>query len=191
MGALYRHAAILTALVALCPAVGACGSQPAPVRTTIAPAAATPVRVRVTLEPRRVLAHIPRSFLGISTEYWTIPFWSAHPQLLARVFSQLEGSGGPIYLRIGGDSADRSFWSPRRELPEWVFELTHDWLGRTATVIRATGARVILDLNVVTATPSKAAGWARTARARLRAGAASPSRSATSQISTDSASGAT
>jgi hypothetical protein len=53
---------------------------------------------------------VSRSFLGISTEYWTIPTWAKHMSLLRRVFSLITQEG-PVVLRIGGNSADRSMWS--------------------------------------------------------------------------------
>jgi hypothetical protein len=109
---------------------------------------------------------IPSSFLGISTEYWALPLWAHHLSLLERVLSLVRGPG-PLVLRIGGDSADRTFWSPVREMPEWAFEVTPEWLREVRTIVRHTGARLILDLNLATATPTIAARWARVAEAML------------------------
>ena len=40
---------------------------------------------------------------------------------------------GRFVLRIGGDSSDRSFWDPDiRRLPHWAFEVTPDFVERTA-----------------------------------------------------------
>jgi hypothetical protein len=72
-----------------------------------------------------------------------------------------------VRLRIGGDSADRVVWAPLRELPEWAYELNGGWLSQVARIVRATHVKLILDLNLVTATPSLAARWARTALAQL------------------------
>jgi hypothetical protein len=118
--------------------------------------------------PRRPRA-IPRSFLGISTEYWTLPIWDRHPALLKRVLGLLTVDA-PLVLRIGGDSADRSLWSPVSELPEWAYELTPGWLSKVRHVVAITGSRVILNLNYVTATPTIAARWARAAEANLPRG---------------------
>jgi hypothetical protein len=114
------------------------------------------------------MRRIPPSFLGISTEYWALPVWARHLSLLDRVLADLHGPG-PLVLRIGGDSADRTFWSPVRSLPRWAFELTPAWLREVRTIIRHTGARLILDLNLVTATPAIAVRWARIAEAALPA----------------------
>jgi len=136
------------------------GRPPAFTSTTAGPAAA------VTVGPSARATPVPLSFLGISTEYWTVPVWTAHMPLLRRVFGLLEANG-PLVLRIGGDSADHTFWAPAKELPEWVFELTPAWLRQVSGMVRDTGASLILDLNLVTATPGNAARWARAAEATL------------------------
>ncbi len=112
---------------------------------------------------------VPRSFLGISTEYWALPLFERHSALLARVLSLVRVPGnGPLVLRVGGDSADSTFWAPRRRrLPRWAFELTPRWFARTGSLLRQTGARLILDLNLVTDTPQVAAQAAAAARAAL------------------------
>jgi hypothetical protein len=127
------------------------------------------IQARVVVSSRAALMSIPPSFLGISTEYWALPLWARHVALLDRVLSLVRGPG-PLALRIGGDSADRTFWSPIRELPEWAFELTPAWLREVRTIVRHTGARLILDLNLVTATPANAARWAQIAEAKLPRG---------------------
>ena len=109
---------------------------------------------------------VPRSFLGISTEYWTIPVWANHLSLLGQVLSSL-APDGPIVLRIGGSSADQARWAPAQELPEWVFEITPSWLRQVRQIVNRFGVRVILDLNLVTATPQIAVRWARAAEAAL------------------------
>jgi hypothetical protein len=99
--------------------------------------------------------HVPASFLGVSTEYWALPLFERHGKLLERVLSLLKVPGaGPLVLRIGGTSADVTFWDPSaRPLPKWAFGVTREWFTRTAALLRRTGARVILDLNLLTDTP--------------------------------------
>jgi hypothetical protein len=70
---------------------------------------------------------------------------------------------GPVVLRIGGNSADRSIWSPKKELPEWVFELTPSWLARTSEIVRQLHVMLIIDLNLLSDTPAAASKWACTA----------------------------
>jgi Glycosyl hydrolase family 79 C-terminal beta domain len=137
----------------------------APLGTTAQPGASG-VQARVALVSGAAPINVPRSFLGISTEYWTIPVWGRHPVLLKRVLAMLRVDA-PLRLRIGGDSADHSFWAPQRELPAWIFELTPSWLSDVTRIARESDVRFILDLNLVTATPRSAARWAATAQKKL------------------------
>jgi hypothetical protein len=132
------------------------------------PETAVPL-ARVTVLPDGPALRVPPSFLGFSTEYWTLPYWEQHPDVVQRVISLVHVPGDPPFvLRIGGDSADRALWEPgRQESPEWAFELDPQWLGQTRSLIMQTGVRVILDLNLITATPHIAAAWAQAAAAAL------------------------
>ena len=112
---------------------------------------------------------VSRSYLGLSTEYWSLPLYAHHVAALERVLSLLHVPGdGPLLLRVGGDSADRAFWDPReRRLPRWAFPVTPRWTRLVGAIVRGTGIRLILDLNLITGSPAAAAGWAKAARARL------------------------
>jgi hypothetical protein len=112
---------------------------------------------------------VPRSFLGLSTEYWALPLWSRHLPLLERVLSLVHAPGdGPLILRIGGDSADHALWeAPTRLIADWVFDVTPAWLRETARLARQARLRLILDLNLLTASPASDAAWAATAERAL------------------------
>jgi hypothetical protein len=126
----------------------------------------------VTIPRQPGLASVPRSFLGISTEYWALPLYESHMSLFERVLAQIHPQGdGPFVLRIGGDSADQTFWDPTGlKMPRWAVGLTPIWLQQTRQLVQQTGARVILDLNLVTGSVPKAAMWARVAAEQLPAG---------------------
>ena len=113
--------------------------------------------------------HVPDSFLGLSTEYWGVPGWERQSSVLDRVLSLLHVPGdGPLVLRIGGDSANEALWeSEAEEFPAWVVEVTPKWLSQTSTLVRHAGVRLILDLNLVTASPVISAAWAGAAEATL------------------------
>ena len=115
---------------------------------------------------------IPRSFLGLSTEYWAMPLFERHISLFERILSLLHAPGtGPFVLRIGGDSADQAVWDLHlRRMPREIVDLTPSWFARTSALVRAAGARLILDLNLVTDLPSMAAQWARAAETELPRG---------------------
>jgi hypothetical protein len=132
----------------------------------------TPLPASVTVDPWLTVATVPRSFLGASTEYWVPPRSHRRLVLFERALSLLRAPGdGPLVIRIGGDSADRSLWDPQGiALPPWLFEITPRWLRAAAWLVRDLGARLILDLNLAIDSPKAEAAWARAARAALPAG---------------------
>ena len=121
------------------------------------------------MAPGAARAGIPRSYLGLSTEYWALPQWSGEMPLLERALSLVRARGdGPLVLRVGGDSADHTFWDPNAApMPPWAFSVAPKWLGQARALVRTLGVRLILDLNLITDTPSLAAQWARAATAGL------------------------
>jgi hypothetical protein len=123
----------------------------------------------LTLGPTLSAAPVPTSFFGISTEYWTLPLFERDTPAFERVLSLLHVPGdGPLMLRIGGDSADHSFWSARdRKMPGWAFALTPAYLGRLRALVRRDRVKLIVDLNLLTDTPFTAAAWARAAETSL------------------------
>lgn len=114
---------------------------------------------------------ISPSYLGLSIEYWGLPLFMRHLRAFERVLSLLRVGNAPVILRVGGDSADRAFWDPGpRRLPLWAFRLMPSWLRLTRALIKHSPARLILDLNLVTSSPLRAAAWARAAEAQLPRG---------------------
>ncbi len=132
-------------------------------------AAAKSPRAEVTIAHGQLSRRISPSFLGLSTEYWSLPLYERHLQAFERVLAMLHVPGdGPLIVRIGGDSADWTYWDPRAHtLPRQFFELTPAWLREAATLVRRSGTRVILDLNLAADSPAMAARWARAALAEL------------------------
>jgi hypothetical protein len=171
-----RGLLLLVILAALVASVGLVSPPDHHVGTAGAPpGAASPepveavAQARLTISPLASSTPVPRSFFGLSAEYWTLPLYEQHPRLFARVLSQLHVRGeGPLILRIGGDSADHARWEPRaRPVPPWVLRLTPRWLSRTRSLVRRASLRLILDLNVATGSAVGAASWARAAERRL------------------------
>jgi hypothetical protein len=112
---------------------------------------------------------VPRSFLGLSTEYWTLPFYQGHLPLLERVLSLLHVSdGGPMILRIGGDSADHTFWVAKvQSMPRWAFRIGPSWLRLPGILAARDHVRLLLDLNLITGSSPGAARWAQAANRYL------------------------
>jgi hypothetical protein len=114
-------------------------------------------------------APVPSSFFGISTEYWSLPQFGRDTPAFERVLSLLHVAGdGPMILRIGGDSADHSFWSPRaRKMPDWAYALTPAYLARLRALVTRDRVKLIVDLNLLTDSPFTAAAWAHAAETSL------------------------
>jgi hypothetical protein len=116
----------------------------------------------VTISASAHAAPIPRSYFGVSTEYWTLPLYEHHLAAVERALGLLRVPGdGPFVMRIGGDSADHSFWDPDfATLPRWAFPLTPRWITVARSLVQRLDARLIVDLNLVTDSPAVAARWA-------------------------------
>lgn len=112
---------------------------------------------------------VPSSFLGFSTEYWTVPTWRRRLPLVRRALAAIHVRGdGPLVLRVGGDSSDQALFRPRaRDTPEWVVELSRGWLRDAGVLVHRAGVRLILDLNLLTATSQIGTTWARGAVRQL------------------------
>jgi len=112
--------------------------------------------------PGRMKA-IPSLFLGLSSEYSTLPLVEKHPDLWARVlFNVVPGGNIPaLPLRIGGDSAEHVIYGrkPPQFAPWEVFSPTPKLVDDTAKAISASKLQVIIDINTITTTPREAAAW--------------------------------
>jgi hypothetical protein len=145
------------------------GSRPAPGHGSRARRRASTAAATVTIAPSASSTPVPTSFLGLSTEYWALPMFERDTPVFERLLSLLHVPGdGPLILRIGGDSADTSFWSPRaRKMPDWAIALTPAYLSRVRALVLRDRVKLIVDLNLVTASPWTAAAWARAAETSL------------------------
>jgi Glycosyl hydrolase family 79 C-terminal beta domain len=150
---------------------------PAFVGPTTAPLAATPPalappQAEVGINAPGHATSVPRSFFGLSTEYSSLPVYEQHLRLFERVLTLLHVRGnGPLVVRVGGDSADDTFWEPNAgRTPPWAIGLTPQVLARTRRLVRRDGVKLILDLNLITGSPRKAARLARAAERALPRG---------------------
>ena len=174
--ALAGLAAACVAVACVAFAVAACGgATPAPSSSAAVgharhrPVRLAPVSAVVSVAAAAARTPIPHSYLGLSTEYWALPLWSQEMPLLERAMSLVRVRGdGPLILRVGGDSADHTFWDPTEaRMPAWAFSVAPKWLSQARALVRRLGVRLILDLNLITDTPGVAAQWAHAARSAL------------------------
>ena len=128
----------------------------------------------LTIGPNASTTPVPASYFGLSTEYWALPLFERNMAVFERVISLLHVPGnGPLVLRIGGDSADHSFWMPKktsRRMPAWAFAVTPTFLSQLRTLVKKDPVKLIVDLNLITDTPLTAATWARAAETSLPRG---------------------
>jgi hypothetical protein len=106
-------------------------------------------------------------FTGVSLEYSALHVYTGRDPravnpVLIGLLRGLGGGGAPV-LRIGGNSADRTWWPIRGMVPPGgvSYRLTEGWMRTTQALAAALGARLILDLNLGAGRPGVAATEAR------------------------------
>ena len=105
-----------------------------------------PTAVLTVEGPLRAPA-VPKGFLGFSTEYSSIERY-AHPVVVALI-RNLTG-GQPTLIRIGGDSADKTWWPiPGATQPPGVnYSLDERWVQVTRALAGEVNARLILGIDL-------------------------------------------
>jgi hypothetical protein len=123
----------------------------------------------VTVSATATAQRLPPSFFGLSMEYSELPAFESNLPLFEHVLGLVHlQNDGPLVIRIGGDSADVTFWNPgNRHLPGDAFVLTPAWFTRASKLITDLGLHVILDLNLHGSSPAAEATKAKAALARL------------------------
>jgi hypothetical protein len=93
-------------------------------------------------------------FLGLALEYNTIPRWAGNGSqpvdpVLVQLIRNLDPTGKPL-LRIGGQSTDRTWWPvPGTSRPLGVtYDLSPAWTASARALVQATGAKLVLGLNL-------------------------------------------
>jgi hypothetical protein len=120
----------------------------------------------VTIDPSAPGPAVPAGFLGLSLEYQAVPAYAGvDGGSLDPVFEQLVRNLAPgqsPVLRIGGDSADRTWWPTAavQRPPGVTFAITERWLAVTRALAQGLGAHVILGLNLEADSPPLAAAEA-------------------------------
>jgi hypothetical protein len=118
--------------------------------------------VVVAISSHRSGHSLPAAFVGLAMEDWTLTKNQFAHTNLRRYLLTLGPRG---VLRIGGNSLDQSFWTSRHERPpSWAQgTATPASLRALAAVLRGTGWRVILGVNLLHFDPGRAVDEARSA----------------------------
>ena len=147
-------ATLAAVCAALAPAAIAVASGPT---TTVSSATVRgPISARNTVAVGGAAAVSPtstvRGFLGLATELGTIPALAgsvADPDTpFVHLLSRLS-PGAPLVLRLGGNSADDSWWPiPGITKPPYIYRLTPQWGADVQALLKALGGRAILGVNL-------------------------------------------
>ena len=160
------------ACAALLGPAGPDASAAATVGTTRPPAAPRPLAAEVSLGAGGPA--VPHSFSGLSIEYNELSAYEQAGPLFDRVVGLIRpADNSPILLRIGGKSADDTYWNTPTAAgaPPWLTEVGQAWLQPLGALVRRDGFHVMLDLNLAVHAPQMAASFAQAAVKALPAGA--------------------
>ena len=104
---------------------------------------------------------IPNAFLGISTEFTTLPLVEKQRALYELVMDQLrpDPTRSKLALRIGGDSAEHVRYGEKIRFPPWAFKFDDNLASHTAMVMNDLRLPVIVDINTISSNPREVAAW--------------------------------
>ena len=142
---------------------------PPPASTTPTPAPPVnpdPTRVNLKVSATRVSRPMPPGFVGFSLEFDAVrDYTGSDPRAINPVLAQLirdVAPGQAPVLRIGGNSTDYAWWPIPGVTPSpgITYTLTKSWLATTRALALATGAKLILGVNLKLDSPAEAAAEA-------------------------------
>jgi hypothetical protein len=127
-----------------------------PTTTVSGPTVRTPASERATVRAGGTAAVAATSsaqgFLGIATSLSTIPALSgpaADPDTPFVNLLRNLSPGAPVLLRLGGNSADDSWWAtPAMRKPPYLYTLTPRWGANVRALLTALGGKAILGVNL-------------------------------------------
>jgi hypothetical protein len=128
----------------------------------------------VSVDTTRPGRAVPALYLGLSAEVPSVePFGeAARPEVVALLRRIGTAAGAPLALRVGGASAEESWWNPSHRTPRprgVVRDLDERWLAALAGLSRGLDASVTLGLNLQDGDSANAVAFARAAQGRLGA----------------------
>jgi hypothetical protein len=135
-----------------------------------------PDQADVTIPGPGGMKAIPDAFLGLSTEYSTLPLVEKHIALYERVIDNLfvrVEHRQPLVLRIGGDSAEHVRYDKKEiHFPPWAFTFDRKVASKTTGVMNDLRLRVIIDINTISSNPKEVGAWMKdfTTSERLQTG---------------------
>ena len=113
-------------------------------------------------------ASMPQGFTGVSLEYGALHTYTGRDPnhvnpVLIQLLRNLAPAGQASVLRIGGNSADKTWWPMRGQIPPGgvTYSLNNGWIRTTRALADALGAHMIMGVNLAGGRPAVAATEAR------------------------------
>ena len=111
---------------------------------------------------------MPQGFTGVSLEYGALHSYTGRDPdhvnpVLIQLLRNLAPGGQASVLRIGGNSADKTWWPMRGQIPPGGvnYALNNGWMRTTRALAQALGAHMIMGVNLAGGRPAVAATEAR------------------------------
>ena len=111
---------------------------------------------------------MPQGFAGVSLEYGALHTYTGRDPdhinlVLLNLMRNLVPGGQTTVLRIGGNSADKTWWPIRGQIAPGgiTYGLNNSWMRTTHALAKSLGARMIMGVNLAGGRPSVAATEAR------------------------------
>ncbi len=111
---------------------------------------------------------MPQGFTGVSLEYGALHAYTGRDPdhvnpVLIQLLRNLAPGGQNSVLRIGGNSADKTWWPMRGQVPPGgiTYVLNNGWMRTTRALATALGTRMIMGVNLAGGRPAVAATEAR------------------------------
>jgi hypothetical protein len=142
----------------------------------LAPPAAQARSPHLTVSVQGAVRRVPSSFLGISVETYELTRWEQWSNYFGRMLDVLQPRGhrSQVMLRVGGESADSSFWGNnwQQDVQPAYYQghpyiIDQSWMDGLAALVREARLKVLLDLNLASHSPKMAAEEASSARSTL------------------------
>lgn len=133
-------------------------------------AGAAPSAQSARLTLRTDAQPMPRSFFGLSIEYDELADYEALGPAFSHVLGLIRPQDGTrMLLRIGGKSADRTYYVTKPEQPvPFGRPIGEQWLQNLAAMVRPNALRLMLDLNLAVHSPTEAVSFVQAAKQELR-----------------------
>ena len=113
--------------------------------------------LQVTVRVGAAVRPIPNSYVGFSAEWPELAAYEAGGPAFSRLLGLLSVAHEPVSLRLGGETADSTYWPIANErLPSKAYVVNRDYFVTLGQLARATRLSLSVDLNLAAQSPQMA-----------------------------------